>query len=388
MYKVYVDKAVFFKDKFWKNIDNTKDCKVISYRGFSELILELNVEDTNIIYLYDYSTSNDCYEKIRVIKGKFANSAINVVINGIRLENKILNRLGVNAIIKANNSNEIKESLLASINLIDSYNSENYVHIEESDIEYRDVSVISVIGASGGVGKTTIATNLAASFAEFGLKTCIVDFSLQFGDVSLFLNVKPTFTVYDMLMNDKVNNPNMNLFIEHVNQNLFVLPAPVLPEQADYINRSMVSKLIKSLSTAFDVIIFDTPSIVNDLCLELYKLSQQIVLVSTKDLTSIKNTKLQLDILDKLNVSSKIKLVLNKYDSPKFIVENDSVKRMLGIDLISAIPHTNTITSNAINLGVPFVFSYPREPISDAIRELMSKVRYNCIVGDYDIEKR
>lgn len=388
MYKVYVDKGLFSKEKFWKNIANNEKYQVISYNGFSDLIVKLSLEDNNIIYLFDYSTSNDCYEKIRVLKGKFASCALNVVTNGVKLEVKHLNRLGVNATLKANSSADINDSLNNSVSLIDSYNNENYVHVDDSDHEYKDVNVISVIGASGGVGKTTIATNLAASFAEFGLKTCVVDFSLQFGDVAMFTNTKPIFTVYDLLLNNKDFTPNLNLFIEHVNPNLFVLPAPVLPEQADYINRSMVSKLIRNLSTAFDVIVFDTPSIVNDLCLELYKLSQQIVLVTTKDLASLKNSKLSLDILDKLEVSDKIKLVLNKYDSPKFVVENEAVKKMLGIDVISAIPHTNTVTSNAINMGVPFIYAYPKEPISDAIRELMSKVRFNCIVGDYNIEKK
>ena len=388
MYKVYVDRALFSKDKFWKNIANNEKYEVVSYNGFSDLIVKLNLEDDNIIYLFDYSTGNDCYEKVRVLKGKFSLCALNVVLNGVKLEAKHLNRLGVNATIKASSSADINDSLNNSVNLIDSYNSENYVHVDDSEIEFKDVNVISVIGASGGVGKTTVAVNLAASFAEFGLKTCLVDFSLQYGDVGLFTNVKPTFTVYDLLLNNKDFTPNLNLFIEHINPNLFVLPAPVLPEQADYITRSMISKLIRNLSTAFDVVIFDTPSIVNDLCLELYKLSQQLVLVSTKDLSSLKNSKLQLDILDKLGVADKIKLVINKYDSPKFVVENNSVKRMLGIDVISAIPHTNTVVTNSINLGVPFIYSYPKEAISDALREIMSKVRFNCIVGDYNIEKK
>lgn len=388
MYKVYVDRALFSKEKFWKNIANNEKYEVVSYNGFPDLIVKLSLEDNNIIYLFDYSTSNDCYEKIRVLKGKFASCALNVVTNGVKLEAKHLNRLGVNATLKASSSADINDSLNNSVNLIDSYNSENYVHVDESEHEYRDINVISVIGASGGVGKTTVAVNLAASFAEFGLKTCVVDFSLQFGDVGMFTNIKPNFTIYDLLLNNKDFTPNLNLFIEHVNPNLFVLPAPVLPEQADYINRSMVSKLIRNLSTAFDVVVFDTPSIVNDLCLELYKLSQQIVLVTTKDLSSLKNSKLEIDILDKLGVSDKIKLVLNKYDSPKFVVENEAVKKMLGIDVISAVPHTNTVTGNAINMGVPFIYSYPKEPISDAIRELMSKVRFNCIVGEYDIEKK
>ena len=281
MYKVYVDKVLFNKEKAWKNLANDEELEVISYVGFGDLISKLNLEDNNIIYLFDYSTSNDCYEKIRVLKGKFATCALNIVSNGVKLEAKHLNRLGVNATLKANAHNAIVESVNSSKELVDTYNSESYVHVEDNH-EYKDISVISVIGASGGVGKTTIATTLAAAYAEFGLKTCIVDFSLQFGDVSMFTNIKPNFTVYDMLLNNNDFTPNLNLFIEHVNPNLFVLPAPVLPEQADYINRSMVSKLIKNLSTSFDVVIFDTPSIVNDLCLELYKLSKQIILVTTK----------------------------------------------------------------------------------------------------------
>ena len=387
MYKVYVDKVLFNKEKAWKNLANDEELEVISYVGFGDLISKLNLEDNNIIYLFDYSTSNDCYEKIRVLKGKFATCALNIVSNGVKLEAKHLNRLGVNATLKANAHNAIVESVNSSKELVDTYNSESYVHVEDNH-EYKDISVISVIGASGGVGKTTIATNLAAAYAEFGLKTCIVDFSLQFGDVSMFTNIKPNFTVYDMLLNNNDFTPNLNLFIEHVNPNLFVLPAPVLPEQADYINRSMVSKLIKNLSTSFDVVIFDTPSIVNDLCLELYKLSKQIILVTTKDLAALKNSKLQLDILDKLEHREKVRLVINKFDSPKFIVANDDVRKMLGLEIVAAIPHTNTVTVNSINMGVPFIYSYPREQISDCIRELMSKVRYNCLTGEYESEKK
>ena len=388
MYKVYVDKGFINKDKTWKKIGANEECELIICNGFADMILKIDVNNKNIVYLYDYTNNNDCYEKARVIKGKFPACAINIVANGTVVNTKHLNRIGVNALIKASGAQNILDNLAASKQLVETYLSDQYVHIDDSDLKYKPISVVSVIGASGGVGKTTIATNLAASFGEFGLKTCLVDFSLQFGDVGLFTNIKPTFTVYDLMVNNVDFNPNMNLFIEHVNPNLFVLPAPVLPEQADYITRSMVSKLIKNLSVFFDVVVFDTPSIVNDICLELYHLSHQVVMVTTKDLGSLKNTKLALDILTKLKVNDKIKLVLNKYDSPKFVVEDEAVKRMLGVEIISSVPHTNTVTGNAINMGVPFIYSYPREPISDAIRELMSKVRYNCIVGETNIEKK
>lgn len=388
MYKVYIDRGVINKNKVWRSIGEQEDCELIICNGFSDLVLKLGVEDKNIIYLYDYNSNSDCYDKARVLKGKFPNCAINIVENSAHINPKHLNRIGVNALIKNNDQKIILENLEQSKHLVETYLSDQYVHVDESELKYKDINVVSVIGSSGGVGKTTIATNLAASFAEFGLKTCLVDLSLQFGDVGLFTNVKPKFTVYDLLINNSDFNPNMNLFIEHVNPNLFVLPAPVLPEQADYITRSMIAKLIKNLSLFFDVVVFDTPTIINDICLELFQLSQQIVLVTTKDLGAIKNSKLTMDILTKLKVDEKVKLVLNKHDSPKFVVENDAVKRMLGVDIISLVPHTNTVTGNAINLGVPFIYSYPKESISDSIRELMTKVRYNCIVGDTKIEKK
>lgn len=387
MYKIYVDKGFLSKNKVWKNLES-EDCKVIVCNGFSDLVMKIEVEGKNIVYLYDYSSNSDCYDKARVLKGKFPNTVINIVTNGVNVNPKHLNRIGVNSMIKGNDAKTVTENIAQSKRLADTYSSDQYVHIDESEIKYKEINVVSVIGPSGGVGKTTIATNLAASFAEFGLKTCLVDLSLQFGDVGLFTNIKPTFTVYDLMVNNRDFNPNMNLFIEHVNPNLFVLPAPVLPEQADYITRSMVAKMIKNLSVYFDVVVFDTPSIINDLCLELFQLSQQIVLVTTKDLGSLKNSKLAIDVLTKLKVNDRIKLVINKHNSPKFVVENEAVRKMLGIDVISYIPHTNTITGNAINIGVPFIYSYPREPISDAVRELMSKVRYNCIVGDSKLEKK
>ena len=231
MYRVYVDKGFVNKNKVWRSLENS-DCELVICNGFADLVMKIAVEGKNIVYLYDYSSNSDCYDKARVLKGKFPNCAINIVANGVNVNPKHLNRIGVNSMIKGNDAKTVLDNFEQSKRLVDTYLNDQYVHIDDSNLKYKEINVVSVIGPSGGVGKTTIATNLAASFAEFGLKTCLVDLSLQFGDVGLFTNVKPTFTVYDLMVNNPDFNPNMNLFIEHVNPNLFVLPAPVLPEQA------------------------------------------------------------------------------------------------------------------------------------------------------------
>jgi len=388
MYKVYIDKGAINLDRRWKKIA-AKDSEIIIFEDYSDLILKLSLNEKNIIFLSDFKSENDCYEKIRILRGKFPLSVVNIVTNA-KYKTGELKRVGLNELV---NPSKIKRAMIVlqqSFDIADSYYNQNYVHVDDTDItiDKKNINIVSVIGASGGIGKTTIATNLAASYAEFGLKVCLVDFSLQFGDVGLFTNIKPKFTVYDLAVNNLEANPNLNLFIEHVNSNFFVLPAPVLPEQADYINRTMATRMIKVLSMAFDVIIFDTPAVINDLVLELYKLSQQLILVTTKDLNSLKNTKLQLDILTKLKLNEKVKLVINKHDDPRHDVDNNVVRKMFGLNNVALIPFDEIVVENSIKKGEPFIYSYPSEEVADSIRSLMSNVRYNCIVGEYKVEQK
>lgn len=388
MYKVYIDKGAINLDRRWKKIA-AKDSEIIIFEDYSDLILKLSLNEKNIIFLSDFKSENDCYEKIRILRGKFPLSVVNIVTNA-KYKTGELKRVGLNELV---NPSKIKRALIVlqqSFDIADSYYNQNYVHVDDTDItiDKKNINIVSVIGASGGIGKTTIATNLAASYAEFGLKVCLVDFSLQFGDVGLFTNIKPKFTVYDLAVNNLEANPNLNLFIEHVNSNFFVLPAPVLPEQADYINRTMATRMIKVLSMAFDVIIFDTPAVINDLVLELYKLSQQLILVTTKDLNSLKNTKLQLDILTKLKLNEKVKLVINKHDDPRHDVDNNVVRKMFDLKNVALIPFDEIVVENSIKKGEPFIYSYPSEEVADSIRSLMSNVRYNCIVGEYKVEQK
>ncbi len=388
MYKIYVDKDIYNSNKLWRKTNEYKDTEVIIYNGFADLILKLEMTDKNIIFMSDFRTPNDCYEKVKILRGKYPLSVVNVVYEG-NLNVGELKRVGLNELIKPSRTKAITLVLEQSFRLADTYANQDFVRVDSSNIitiDRRDINLVTVVGSSG-VGKTTVAANLASAYAEFGLKVCLVDFSLQFGDVGLFTNIKPTFTVYDLAMNNLDSNANLETFINKVNSNLYVLPAPVLPEQADYITRTMVPKIIKALSLTFDTVIFDTSALVNDLNLELYKLSQQIVLVTTKDLAALKNTKLIMDILAKLKVDEKIKFVLNKHDAPMYLVENEVVKKMFNLDIMSLVPYNDVVAVNALNMGVPFIYSYPREDVSDAIRTLMSTVRYNCIVGDYKVEK-
>lgn len=388
MYKIYVDKDIYNSNKLWRKTNEYKDTEVIIYNGFADLILKLEMNDKNIIFMSDFRTPNDCYEKVKILRGKYPLSVVNVVYEG-NLNVGELKRVGLNELIKPSRTKAITLVLEQSFRLADTYANQDFVRVDSSNIitiDRRDINLVTVVGSSG-VGKTTVAANLASAYAEFGLKVCLVDFSLQFGDIGLFTNIKPTFTVYDLAMNNLDSNANLETFIDKVNSNLYVLPAPVLPEQADYITRTMVPKIIKALSLTFDTVIFDTSALVNDLNLELYKLSQQIVLVTTKDLAALKNTKLIMDILAKLKVDEKIKFVLNKHDAPMYLVENEVVKKMFNLDIMSLVPYNDVVAVNALNMGVPFIYSYPREDVSDAIRTLMSTVRYNCIVGDYKVEK-
>ncbi|MGI6092397.1 MAG: AAA family ATPase, partial [Negativicutes bacterium] len=178
--------------------------------------------------------------------------------------------------------------------------------------------IITIFSTKGGIGKTTIATNLAVALADrTGAKVGIVDADLQFGDVSLFLNLLPQATIADLVRDiDNLDPTLINSYLTAYNENVKVLPAPFRPEQAETITGSHLSAILETMQTMFDYVIVDTAPMFNDTILSILDVSDQIMVVSSMDLPTIKNVKLCLEIMESLNyLPDKVKVVLNRANS-------------------------------------------------------------------------
>ncbi len=141
--------------------------------------------------------------------------------------------------------------------------------------------LITVFSAKGGVGKTTLATNLAAAFADGGRRNvCIVDLDLSFGDVSIVLQLFPVHTMVDAVQVDRKLDPSVveSLLTEH-SPGLKVLAAPVQPDAKDRISGDMVGAVLRILKAEFDVVVCDCPPAFDDVVLQAFDESDLLLLV-------------------------------------------------------------------------------------------------------------
>src|SRR5213076_248390 len=138
--------------------------------------------------------------------------------------------------------------------------------------EEVDGQVIAVFSPKGGVGRTTMAVNLAVAAAQdLGKKVCLVDGSFQFGDVGVLLNLNPkNKSIADLVPELEQGEPeSLDTFVINHSSGIRVLLAPPSPEMAELITPSGVKKVLEALRKNHDLVIVDCTSWFNETTLSI-----------------------------------------------------------------------------------------------------------------------
>lgn len=234
-----------------------------------------------------------------------------------------------------------------------------------------DPQIVAVFSTKGGVGKTTIATNLAISLAESTRKrVVIVDLDLQFGDVAIMLNVIPKRTITELIQDlNQMDADLLESYLVTHPTGVKVLPCPTRPEYAELITGSHIEKILGILKQNYDYIVIDTAPFFHETILTALDLSHQILLIVSLDLPTIKNVKLGLEVLDSLHLKGKARLVLNR-SSDDIGIKFEDMEENLGLKVKAHIPSDGRTVVSSVNKGNPFVISNPNTKISASIKEL------------------
>ncbi|MEZ5097596.1 MAG: AAA family ATPase [Nocardioides sp.] len=235
--------------------------------------------------------------------------------------------------------------------------------------------VIAVFSPKGGVGKTTAAVNLALALADHGARrVCLVDLDLAFGDVAITMQLFPNHSIEHAIGGEETLDPDMiqGLLTRH-DSGLMVLAAPSLPDAHDRITPKLVTRMVRSLQEEFDFVVVDTAPAFDEQTLTALDETDELVMVATLDVPTLKNVKVALETLDMLNISRDHRhLLLNRADDAVGIGA-DKVEAILGMP-ISAKISTSVDIAAATNAGRPIVLSSPEHPSSQTILSLASSL--------------
>lgn len=241
----------------------------------------------------------------------------------------------------------------------------------------RGTKVLSVFSTKGGVGKSTIATNLAVALAlQKGRNRVVLwDLDLHNGVVNVATNVVPRRPVTDLINEIQYLDAEMiESYLETHSSGLQVLCSPFTPEFADYVSGDHVRQILNVLRLTKDYVIVDTSPFFHDPVMTAMEESNWILLVGALDLACIKNLKASLMVMDSLQYPrSKIKLTINRGNMEFGVLPRD-VEVTLKLPVFYTIPSDGRTAVAALNEGTSIAQAYAKSDLGRSYIELAELV--------------
>ena len=215
--------------------------------------------------------------------------------------------------------------------------------------------ITAVYSGKGGCGTSFVAVNLAASST---VKTVLVDLNFETGDLPLFLDVNPKYTIGDLMeRHGKLDERLISVFVTRYSQNLDLLAAPKEVDPVEKIKPEYVFEVLQRLRESYDRVILDPPHTLDAITLTALDQADTIALVLTLDIPAIRNAQRTLQFFDKIGYPrSKVRVVVNRW-SRQLDLDLPEVEKTLGEPVICSIPSDYQTVVNSINMGTPLVES-------------------------------
>ena len=232
-------------------------------------------------------------------------------------------------------------------------------------------TIITVFGPKGGVGKTTIATNLALALAqETDLSVAIVDADTGFGDVAGMLDLKPHRTIADLAKrSDTLSREEVSGYLFPHSSGLLVLAAPAEPFGWRSISADQFRSVVETLARLHDVVIIDTGGDLGDIGLMTLELATLVLWVTTPEFSSIKDSLQGIEALQSISFPiDRIKITINSV-SPENGVRPRTVEEVLQRAVFWQIPYDRRLRHES-DMGEPHVLSSPTSPAAQSLIEL------------------
>jgi pilus assembly protein CpaE len=235
--------------------------------------------------------------------------------------------------------------------------------------------IIAVSSNKGGVGSTTVATNLSASLVTQNKSVCLVDLVLQFGSVTSFLNLDASYTILDLAKNIKRIDPLLldGSLVKHAS-GVRVLAEPFYAEDARRISPSDIDEILDTLAQSFDFVVVDTPKEFDEMLALVLDKASLILFVTEMDVPSLKSAHRAFELFERMGIyDKKIRLVLNRYVKSK-LMSLESVEKALGVKVFWTLPNNYPTAIAAVNQGLSIQECDPKSDLAKTYMGLTDSV--------------
>lgn len=258
---------------------------------------------------------------------------------------------------------------------------EVFTKIEQHRFRETDESqqgrVLAVYSSKGGCGTTFVIANLAVALARITRSpSTVVDLNLQAGDQPTYLGIENTpYTIFDVVRNfDRLDQDLLKSYLTNRGKLISLLAAPVEIGRDEDVRPEHVTQIISMLRTHPGHVLIDPQHSLSENTIAALDLADDVVMLLTLDIPSIRSAKRSLDIFRRLGYEkNRIKVVLNRYTkTPEF--EISQVEKVLEHPVFAVLPNDYKSAISSINMGEPLVQSKTQTRLQTEFLKLASKL--------------
>ncbi len=260
------------------------------------------------------------------------------------------------------------------------------------DGKNKATNVMTIIGASGGVGCTSLAVNLGCALAANEANSvAIMDLDLSLGDADVWLDIIPDYTIQDVAEN--INRLDYSMLKRSLTQHAsgaFLLPRPVHMEEAAPMSAEELQRVIALLKATFTHLIIDATKSFSPLDMAAMEVSDQILFVTQLDLPCLRNVVRINQFLEERELNEKVRIIVNRVGLGSTQISLNKALDTIGREVYWQIPNEYAPVIESRNNGVPLITEFPKAKITRSIVQLASKIDESIMqnVGEDGDEKK